>query len=96
MKKRVYIQFFHNGTGYIPGSQPPRFSQEYIKPVEICGSDGVSYLDMRFGFERMILEANSRLETLSRFREVVGLEIRRTTSHGLEPYVVIYSTIKTK
>lgn len=47
-----YIQFYHLSTGYIAGTTPPQFSPEHVKPIEVCGSDGVLYLDGRFGLRR--------------------------------------------
>lgn len=46
MKK--YIQFLKMSTGYVPGSIPPRFSDEYKKPIEALGSDGVAPIDGRW------------------------------------------------
>lgn len=42
-----YIQFYQKSTGYIPGSIPPRFSEEYITDIEATGDRGVIIVDGR-------------------------------------------------
>lgn len=45
----IFAQFWHNSTGYVAGSIPPRFSPDHVRPIEACGSDGVAILDGRYG-----------------------------------------------
>lgn len=59
-----YVQFYHNSTGYIAGSIPPRFSDEHIKPIPMCGSDSVYILDGRNNLDTMIFDAERRMEKM--------------------------------
>ena len=54
-----YAQFFTLSTGYVPGSIPPQFRADHVRPIEACGSDGVVYIDGRLGNERALLEARA-------------------------------------
>lgn len=54
-----YAQFFTQSTGYVPGSVPPQFRADHVRPIEACGSDGVMYIDGRLGDERAVLEARA-------------------------------------
>lgn len=53
----IYAQFYYDSTGYVPGSLPPCFSPEYVKPIEACGSDGVAVLDGRLSLRNLHREA---------------------------------------
>jgi len=57
---KVYAQFFHNSTGYVPGSVPPQFSKDNIKPIELLGSDGVMILDGRNKLSTLVVKATKR------------------------------------
>lgn len=39
-----YLQFFTLSTGYVEGSNPPKFIPANRKPIEACGSNGVYIL----------------------------------------------------
>ena len=54
-----YAQFYINSTGYVAGSIPPRFDAAHVKPIEVCGSDGVMRIDGRFGDLRAVQEARA-------------------------------------
>lgn len=43
----IYAQFFHLSTGYVEGSNPPRYEESARKRIEACGSNGVAILDAR-------------------------------------------------
>lgn len=62
MKK--YIQFMQLSTGYVPGSIPPRFDEDYKKPIDACGSDSVYPLDGRWC--SATVHAVARLEAVRR------------------------------
>lgn len=51
---RHYIQLKTLSTGYIEGTIPPQFSKEYIKPIDLLGSEGIYYLDNRLNLDSMI------------------------------------------
>jgi len=57
---KVYAQFYHNSTGYINGSCPPEFSKENIKPIPMCGSNGVFILDGRNNLSTMVMDSTNR------------------------------------
>ena len=52
-----YVQFYTLSTGYVPGTIPPQFSPEHVKPIEALGSDSIAFLDGRYGLARCIQEA---------------------------------------
>lgn len=54
-----YAQFFCLSTGYVPGSIPPRFDDDYKRPIPACGTDSVMYVDGRYSDERAIAEARA-------------------------------------
>ena len=84
---RVYAQFYHMSTGY-NGTQ---FSESNKKPIEMCGSDGVFILDARTNLETMKADAISRIQKLSKLRQITGYKIIRATSF-LDDGKVIYSS----
>lgn len=49
----VYVQFFQNSTGYVPGTIPPRFDPAYVKPIEATGDRGVLIVDGRLSAENI-------------------------------------------
>ena len=67
-----YIQFKTLSTGYIPNSIPPKFSEEYVKPIDMLGSDGIYYLDNRLSLDNMINKAYE----ICKKRNFIGFEIR--------------------
>lgn len=52
-----FATFYKLSLGYVPGSIPPRFSADHVKPIEALGSDGVAVFDGRYGIERCASEA---------------------------------------
>ena len=89
---QVYVQFYQNSTGYIAGSIPPRFSDEHIRPIEMCGSDGVFILDARNSLETMKDDANDRMQKLNKFgKQITGYKIVRANSF-LDNGKVVYSS----
>lgn len=72
---KVYVQFYHNSTGYVPNSFPPQFKAEYIKPIKILGRDGVYILDGRNSLDTMINDAENRAQKLS--NKPIGYKIIR-------------------
>lgn len=71
-----YVQFYQKSTGYIAGSIPPRFSDANIKPIEMCGSDGVYILDGRNNIDNMIIDAEMRLQKIRMIHPgICGYEI---------------------
>jgi rRNA maturation protein Nop10 len=49
-----FAQFYHNSTGYIAGSIPPRFSPDHVRPIPACGSDSVMVFDGRYSLRRCV------------------------------------------
>lgn len=47
----IYAQFFHIGTGFVPGSIPPQFDDAYKRPIEACGDRSVVVIDARLSAE---------------------------------------------
>lgn len=90
---KAYCQFFHESTGYVPGSIPPRFDDKYIKPIEMIGSDGVFILDARRSLHNMIEDCKEQIKRHIKSKYIVGFEIRRANSF-MEDGRVIYSTVK--
>jgi len=70
-----YIRFKVLSTGYIPNSIPPRFSDEYIRPIDLLGSDGVCHLDGRWNMGSMINYAYSVLCRHDKRKSIVGFDI---------------------
>lgn len=69
-----YIQFFHNSTGYVPGSIPPRYDAAYIKPIPALGSENSIPLDGRLNKAHCLMEAAS-LATSPRYHRAVGYQL---------------------
>ncbi|MDR5726251.1 MAG: hypothetical protein RB191_02160 [Terriglobia bacterium] len=44
----TYAEFYHNSTGYIPGTIPPRYDAAHVALIPACGSDSVAILDGRW------------------------------------------------
>lgn len=72
----TFAQFFHLSTGYIPGSIPPLFAPAARKPIPVCGSDGILYLDGRFNLERQALTARD----ICRQRGFIGFTLHKGES----------------
>jgi hypothetical protein len=66
-----FAQFYHNSTGYVSGSIPPKFSPDHIKPIPACGSDSVAILDGRYSIARCASEARA----LARKRGYIGFTL---------------------
>lgn len=87
-----YVQFYHNSTGYIAGSIPPRFSDEHIKPIPMCGSDSVYILDGRNSIDNMIFDAERRMEKMRTIHTyIIGYKIIKAQSL-LDTGTILYST----
>ena len=72
----TYVQFYQKSTGYIAGSIPPRFSDKHIKPIPMCGSDGVYILDGRNNIDNMISDAKKRMEKMRTIHpDICGFKI---------------------
>ena len=90
-----YVQFYHNSTGYIAGSIPPRFSDEHIKPIPMCGSDSVYILDGRNNLDTMISDAEKRVEKMRTIHPYIcGYKIIKAQSL-LDVGTVLFSTFNT-
>lgn len=72
-----YAQFFHASTGYVTGSTPPRFDGERDL-IPACGSDGVFYIDGRYGEARAASEARAACER----RGFAGFTLNAGPSYG--------------
>lgn len=72
-----YAQFFQASTGYVAGSTPPRFDGER-RLIPACGSDGVFYIDGRFGDARAASEARAACER----RGFAGFTLNAGPSYG--------------
>lgn len=72
-----YAQFFHASTGYVAGSTPPRFDGERDL-IPACGSDGVFYIDGRFGDARAASEARETCKA----RGFAGFTLNAGPSYG--------------
>jgi len=66
-----FAQFYHDSTGYVPGSIPPRFSADHVKPIPACGSDSVAILDGRHS----MIKAASDARRICRARGYKGFTI---------------------
>lgn len=87
-----YVQFYQNSTGYIAGSIPPRFSDDHIRPIEMCGSDGVYILDGRNNLDNMIIDAEERMEKMRTIHTyIIGYKIIKAQSL-LDTGTILYST----
>lgn len=90
-----YVQFYHNSTGYIAGSIPPRFSDANIKPIEMCGSDSVYILDGRNNLDTMISDAEKRMEKMRTIHaDICGYKIIKAQSF-LDVGTILFSTFNT-
>lgn len=90
---KAYCQFFHESTGYVPGSNPPMFDDKFIRPIEMIGSDGVYILDGRHTLSNMISDCHDRMKKLKNLHKgICGFEIHRA-SKLFDDGRVIYSTV---
>jgi hypothetical protein len=68
-----YVQFYHNSTGYDIKSNT--FAPEFVKPIELCGSDSVFYLDNRKSLSNCVSDAKNRIKQLEKLHKIVGFKI---------------------
>lgn len=85
---KVYCQFQKLSTGYIPNTTPPQFSDEYKKPIDALGSDGVFILDGRNSLSTQIEDSLTRLEKINRNNSIVSFKIVKADSFLDEGRVV--------
>ena len=91
---KTYVQFYTMSTGYIPGSLPPKFSDNFKKPTELLGSWGFFILDGRNNLETMINDAEHRKNQLND-HAIIGYKIIKSRSL-LEEGRVLYATENVK
>ena len=90
----TYVQFYHNSTGYIAGSIPPQFSDENIKPIEMCGTDGVFILDGRNNIDTMVFDAEKRMSKMRMIHpDICGYKIIKAQKFS-DIGTTLFSTIK--
>lgn len=89
---KVYVQFKVLSTGYIPNTIPPQFSEDFKKPIDMLGSEGVHILDARLGFTNLVIKSLMRLNKINRSNYIVGFDIIRSDSFSKRG-TVIYSKI---
>ena len=68
-----FIEFYHNSTGYVPGTCPPQFDRDHVRPIPVCGSGSVYVLDGRFSMHRCVDIARD----LTKKRGFVGFTINK-------------------
>lgn len=61
---KIYCQFQVMSTGYVPNSEPPKFSKEYEELQDMLGSDGVYILDARNSLENQIVDCIDKASRL--------------------------------
>lgn len=54
---KIFAEFYHNSTGYVPGSTPPRFELSHVRLIPACGTDSVATLDARLSLPNLRAEA---------------------------------------
>lgn len=74
----IYCQFKVLSTGYVPNSVPPRYSDEYKKPIDKLGSDGVYILDGRYTLTNSIQHCIDRAKKLR--GKIVGFDIIKSNN----------------
>lgn len=72
MKTIEFIQFYGLSTGYVMGSVPPKFLEEYKEPIELLGSDGVRQLDRRFSWSNKHEQA---MQATKNHRNAIGYKL---------------------
>lgn len=87
---KVYAQFKVMSTGYVPNSIPPQFSDEFKKPIDLLGSDGVAILDARKGKWSLIEDAIKIISKHANTKAIVGFDIIKASSF-LDKGKVLYS-----
>lgn len=84
----VYAEFYTNSTGW----NGKDFSGP-VTDVPMCGSDGVSILDGRYGKYRLHVQAKERLHRLRNVRTVTGYRLMRgekfTTAKPISDFVKV-------
>lgn len=91
---KAFARFFHNSTGYVIGSNPPYFSPEHVRPIELLGSDGIRILDARNNLDTMINDCYKHIDSMNALNKgIVGFEVHIGNLHHSR---VIYTNIITK
>ena len=72
----TYAEFYHNSTGYIPGTIPPRYDMALRPLIPVCGSDSVAHLDGRWS----LVVAAAMARAICRERKFLGFTINRGAS----------------
>lgn len=85
---KVYCQFKVMSAGYVPNSLPPKYSDEYKKPVDKLGSDGVYILDGRNTLTNSIQHCIDRAKKLG--GKIVGFDIVKSNRFS-DNGTVVYS-----
>lgn len=70
-----YCQFLVMSTGYVEGTIPPEFKEEYKQPIDMVGTDGVFKLDARIWIHGQINDCFQRYHQLKNVHEIVGFKI---------------------
>lgn len=72
-------KFYHNSTGYVEGSAPPRFDKKNVKPIPMCGSDSLFVPDGRWSRDHVEREAIEHAKKLNKNLGlgIVGYQIMR-------------------
>lgn len=78
-----FAQFWHNSTGYIAGSIPPRFSPDHVKPIQACGDRSVIILDARHNVETSAAIARAEC----RKRGYIGFSLHQGESFTREKMI---------
>lgn len=91
---KYFAQFLHNSTGYIPGTIPPKFSEDFVKPIPAQGSDSVYVVDGRWGERMKDYMIKERLNMLNKNlgRGYIGYQIihgDRFTSNKIIKTVIL-------
>lgn len=87
---KVYCQFLQLSTGYIPDTIPPQFSEDYKKPIDMLGSDGVYILDGRKSLSNLIHDCD--IMRLKKRNVPIGFKIIRADSF-LDEGVIMHEQI---
>lgn len=79
MKTIEFIQFYGLSTGYVAGSIPPKFLEEYKEPIELLGSDGVRQLDRRFSWHNKHEQA---IQATKNRKNAIGYKLMKGNSYS--------------
>ena len=83
-----FAQFWTMGTGYIPGTIPPRFSTP--KPIEACGSDAVLIIDGRLSLHN----ATTIAAKVAKERGYIGFSIHQGESFSSSRELLGFKEVK--